>query len=229
MEQRVVILGGPAEGSIIAEALTQARAAGAPLCIGGFLNDRVERGDTIYGFPVFGRLDDWRELDEDVRFAWALQKVGAMPQRVERLENLGIPDHRWISVRHPQSFVASSVEVGIGSFIASFVTVQPMARIGRFASLRGGANLGHHCQLGDHAYVGPNASLLGYARMETGACLGGNAVLMARKTLGAFAIAGIGSAVTKDVPAGAVVFGSPARQIRVIPQSAEQQPVSAEA
>jgi hypothetical protein len=134
--ERVVILGGPGDGSVVAEAVLQSKSAGRRIEVVGFLNDEFKPGLRIYGFPVVGRLDDWHTLDADIVFAWALQRVGAMPTRVRRNRGLGIPEHRWTSVRHPNSVVASSVEVGIGSFIASFATVQPLARIGQFASLR---------------------------------------------------------------------------------------------
>jgi acetyltransferase-like isoleucine patch superfamily enzyme len=58
--------------------------------------------------------------------------------------------------------------------------------------------------------------MCGHSRLELGACLSPNAVLLEHKTLGRYSLAGIGSAVTKDVPAGTVVMGNPARQLRVM-------------
>ncbi|HUA55524.1 MAG TPA: hypothetical protein VMB81_25295 [Candidatus Sulfotelmatobacter sp.] len=222
MDKRIVIFGGPGDGSVVAEAILQAAAAGADLRIEGFLNDGMAPGEAIHGFPILGRLEDWRALDENVGFIWAMQRVGLMPERVARLEGLGIPDDRWVSLRHPTACVASTADVGIGSFIASHVTVQPSVRIGAFASLRAGVNVGHHAVVGPHAYVGPNATLCGYARLDKGACLGPNAVLLEHKALGSFAIAGIGAAVTKDVPPHAVVMGNPARRVRVIRRPIER-------
>jgi acetyltransferase EpsM len=208
-----VILGGGGDGSVVAEALLHSKAAGRHVELIGFLNDEYKPGLQIYGFPVLGRLDDWHQLNDDIRFAWALQRVGRMPERVRRNRELAIPDHRWTSVRHPNSVTASKAEVGIGSFIASFATVQPMARIGRFASLRAGASVGHHAVVEDHAYVGPNATLCGYALLGEGATLGANAVILERMVVGAYAVVGIGAAVTKNISAGTIVMGNPARPV----------------
>src|SRR5215831_19025351 len=213
--QRVAILGGAGDGSVVAEALLASKAAGGPVDIVGFLNDEYKPGLKIYNFPVLGRLDDWHKLDDDVLFAWALQRVGQMPARIRRVRGLNIPDHRWTSVRHPNSFVASSAEVGIGTFIASFATVQPLARIGRFASLRAGVSVGHHAVVEDHAYVGPNATLCGYAVLCEGATLGPNAVILERMTVGSYAVVGIGAAVTRNIDAKTIVMGNPARRVRV--------------
>jgi acetyltransferase-like isoleucine patch superfamily enzyme len=94
--------------------------------------------------------------------------------------------------------------------------VQPRARIGRYASLRAGAMVGHDAVLEDHAYVGPNATLCGRSRLRLGAHLGPNAVILDSKCVGAYAVVGIGAAVTKDVRDYAVVMGNPARRVGVV-------------
>jgi UDP-2-acetamido-3-amino-2,3-dideoxy-glucuronate N-acetyltransferase len=48
--------------------------------------------------------------------------------------------------------------------------------------------------------------------VQRGASLGANATVICGCTVGAFALVGAGSVVTKDVPPHAVVYGNPARQ-----------------
>jgi acetyltransferase-like isoleucine patch superfamily enzyme len=48
--------------------------------------------------------------------------------------------------------------------------------------------------------------------IKKGAQIGVNATILPFVTIGERAVIGSGSVVTKDVPAGAVVYGNPARQ-----------------
>ncbi|WP_050403606.1 hypothetical protein [Bradyrhizobium embrapense] len=216
VRRRLVVLGGPGDGLVVAEAIHQAAAAGQQVELVGFLNDALPLGTTLQNVPVLGRFEDWRQLDSGLLFCPAVQKVKDMPARVGRIESLGIPDGRWGTIIHPRAVVASDVEVGVGAFVASCVTVQPGSRIGRFASLRAGAVLGHHSVVDDHAYVGPNATMCGRTVVSYGAHLGPGAVLLDNRTLGPFSVAGISSAVTKDVPEYWVVFGNPAVRVGTI-------------
>jgi len=50
--------------------------------------------------------------------------------------------------------------------------------------------------------------------VKRGASIGANATILPGVTLGENCLVGAGSVVTKDVPAGAVVAGNPARVIR---------------
>jgi acetyltransferase EpsM len=198
---------------VVAEAARRAVDAGASYTVHGFLNDAIAKGERIGAWPVLGRLEDWRALEGDVVFCPAIQKVRDMPRRVQRIESLGIPSERWMTVRHPTTAVAAGASVGIGCFIASFVTMQPGTRLGDFASIRAGASIGHDAVIEEHAYVGSNATMCGRTRLMRGACLGPNAVILDEKSVGCFAVVGIGAAVTKDVRDFAVVMGNPARRV----------------
>jgi sugar O-acyltransferase (sialic acid O-acetyltransferase NeuD family) len=206
-------MGGPGDGLAVSETVLDAGRAGQPVELLGFLNDSLSPGTLVNGVPVLGRLEDWSQLEHDILFIPAIQKVKDMPARVQRLESLGIPDSRMGTIIHPKATVATDVTIGVGSFVLSGATVLPLVEIGRFAGVRAGAMLGHHCVIGDHTYVGPNATMCGRSVLREGAHLGPGAVLMDSTSLGRFSVAGISAAVTKDVLDYWIVFGNPARRV----------------
>ncbi|WP_309297199.1 DapH/DapD/GlmU-related protein [Lapidilactobacillus luobeiensis] len=86
--------------------------------------------------------------------------------------------------------------------------------------------------LADDVLIGPNATLITVnhiedpkhrrdvrpqaIHLEKGAWIGANAMILPGVTIGAQAIVGAGSVVTKDVPAATIVVGTPARILRRI-------------
>src|SRR5947207_13918517 len=117
--QRIAVLGGPGDGRPVAEAVHGAAAAGRPVILAGFLNDTLPRGELLQGVPILGPLEEWCELDDDIHFVPAIQKVKDMPRRVRRPGGLGIPEGRWGIVIHPAAWVSSEGQIGVGSFVLS--------------------------------------------------------------------------------------------------------------
>ncbi len=62
--------------------------------------------------------------------------------------------------------------------------------------------------------------------VKRGASIGSGATILCGVTIGERAIVGAGSVVTKDVPAGAIVTGNPARVIRTISKNLNARSIS---
>ena len=162
---------------------------------------------------MLGRFEDWPRLPPEVRFTAAFPTPQRARERHARLRSLAVPDDRWQTVSDPSARIARSARLGAGCYVAANVVIEPGAEIGPHTILRAGAYVSHDVRIGEFGFVGPNATLLGRARLGTGAHVGANAVCREGTTVHDYAVVGIGAVVVRDVAAGAVVAGNPARPL----------------
>jgi acetyltransferase EpsM len=140
-------------------------------------------------------------------------KVKESHIRSKKVKELPIPIERFYTLIHPLAAVSRKAVVGYGTFIGPHVTVMPNTTIGNHCSFRASASIGHDCKVHDFCYMGPNSTLAGHVTLEEGVHIGPNACVHGKVTLGAYAVAGMGTMVLKDLPSRVVSFGNPAKII----------------
>ncbi len=113
----------------------------------------------------------------------------------------------------PSAVVASTVRIAEGVTVNALAVIASHTTLERFVQVNRGASIGHDTVLRAFATVGPSSVLTGYVDVGEGAFIGAGAVVRPRTSIGANATVGAGAVVTKDVPAGAIVVGNPARNI----------------
>lgn len=128
--------------------------------------------------------------------------------------------------------------IGDNTKIGTFVEIQKNASVGSNCKISSHTFICEGVHIGDDVFVGHNVTFINdkYPRsvsesgeMQTesdwrvvethvlkGASIGSSATIMCGITIGENAIVGAGSVVTKDVPAGKIVAGVPARIIRSV-------------
>jgi len=127
-------------------------------------------------------------------------------------------------------------EIGDGTKIGSFVEIQKGARVGRNCKISSHSFICEGVLIEDEVFVGHGVSFINdkYPRATTesgalqteadwtvepttvkrGASIGTGAVILSGITISERAIIGAGAVVTRDVSAGAIVAGNPARLMR---------------
>jgi sugar O-acyltransferase (sialic acid O-acetyltransferase NeuD family) len=123
---------------------------------------------------------------------------------------------RFASVVAPTAIVDPTAELGEGAAICDFVMINSLVRIGRHFQANYYSHVSHDCVIGDYVTFSPRTSCLGTVHVGDGVFVGAGAVIRnggrgRPLTIGEGAVIGMGSVVIADVPAGAVVFGNPAR------------------
>jgi acyl-[acyl carrier protein]--UDP-N-acetylglucosamine O-acyltransferase len=123
------------------------------------------------------------------------------------------PEHR----DHPAGTPGIVPEIDPEARIEALCTVdaglKQATRIGK-AWLMKGVHIGHDAQIGDGCELAPHCSVGGHVVLGTGVRVGQGANFKPFVSVGDGARIGMGAVVIRDVPAGEVWAGSPARKLR---------------
>lgn len=115
------------------------------------------------------------------------------------------------SIIATSSIVSPDAALGEGVQIFPGAIVNPWAVLGDNVLINTGAIVEHDCVVGDHVHVATGARLASAVKIGAEAHIGVGASVRQLTRIGAGAVIGAGAAVIKDVPAGAVAVGVPAR------------------
>jgi len=132
-------------------------------------------------------------------------------------------------------------EIGDNSKIGTFVEIQRGAKIGKNCKISSHSFICEGVIIEDNVFVGHNVTFINdlFPRatnkdgslqtaddwkcintyIKKGASIGSSVTILCGITVGENAIIGAGSVVTKDVPAGAVVAGNPAKVLRKVKEN----------
>ncbi|MDX2246225.1 MAG: acetyltransferase [Bacteroidia bacterium] len=180
----------------------------------GFIDDDpTKKGLKIRELEVLGGMKDLPELIPRLNIGGGIVAFAHNQFRREvgqKIKSLGL---QLINTIHPTAHIDSDVRMGEGVVVSPGAIIVTGSKIGNSVNILTGATIDHDNEIEDGVVISPGVHTSGRVIIRRDVFVGTGAIFLPDAEVGEGAFVGAGAVVLKNVPAGEVWAGVPAKPI----------------
>ncbi len=210
MENPVLIFGAKALGKTALDIFNRNQ-----VIVYGFLEDDASlQGTEIGDVSVFSTTDDENFTSLIGNKCEAFIALEDRTERKTLVEFLHeTRQTQPVNAVHPSAILSEDAHIGHGNLIAAGVIIQTFAKVSNHCILHAGAIIDTETEVEDFVQIGAGSVIGMGAKVRENAFIGSGVTIVGGVEIGKNARVGAGSVVVENVPAGATVFGNPAKKV----------------
>lgn len=174
------------------------------------VDDPYVTADNYEGLPLLGFSEFQKRFspDEvDLHVALSYKRLNRL--REEKYQQAKSAGYALASYVCSRSVTWPDLNIGDNCFILENQTIQPTVTIGSNVMIWSGNHLGHGTAIKDHSYIASHVCISGHCTIGERTFMGVNATTADFTKIGADCFIAMDASVTRDIPDGSVVMGSP--------------------
>lgn len=199
-------------GGFAAEVFEWLEAANQSIEFGGFVSkDRENSMPPLVNAACVSEEEMTRDSEISIYLAIGDPK---MRSEVAQKISLSYPLASFPNLIHPTAIVSNNAQIGVGNLILPFSVICPKSRMGSFNILNLYSSLGHDVAIGDFCTLSPYATLNGSSECGDMVFVGSHATVAPAVKLERGSTLSANSLATKNIAAGGLAFGVPAKSLK---------------
>lgn len=212
-KSKLIVVGG---GGFSREVIWLAESMGN-FEIVGLLDDSDEmRGKNVADYPVLGKLEEVTSY-RDSEIIVAIGSPRVRKTVVNRILEL-LPSVHFATLIHHSVIRSNCLDIGAGSILAAGCIFTVDIEIGQHVILNLNVTVGHDCKIGNFCTIAPMCAISGNVTMEDFVEIGTGSAIKQAVILGKGSMVGMGGIVTKNIEPFSLVFGTPAKKVKQLPE-----------